>query len=929
MAANQAEVDLVVNAAGALPDLERQLSQIIRVAENEADAIDVPVAIDARDAARTLSIQLERAIEGAEGQVDGIEVGALINQRDALRTLDRQLSDVIQSANRGHVIDDRLLVQAVIDAPESIRNMGTELQRVVANIQADAPDVEIDVDVDEDVNRDVGRLRDSLSGLGTSALTAAKGIGGVAKSATVMGVAVGAGVNVVAGLVAALQQVAPAAAVATQAMLAQRLAAGTLQLAMIGVEDAIQRAFDPELSPEEFHKSLKGLAPEARLFVDQIHTMRRELRALQQGVQNRVFKDLDEALVALGTSTLPVVRGALNRTADSLNQMAKGVTESALLLSESGVLGQALDGATQGLENLEKVPGRLATSFGLLAAASAPAFDRITLAIDGLSLSVAEKLNRAFESGALEESINKSIDTIKQLGSTLGNFASGVGNIFSGLTQNGGGLFDILEKISLAFEDLTASSEFQSILNELSLTAGVLVESILPLIKEAFVQLTPVIEELAPVIRDFVTAIGPELIPIIQELGPILVDIAIILREQLPFAIEFTKASLEALGFVLNLIHGLLQNVIIPIVREVADVLDSEFIHTIRDLSSTLGNDLPAAAGLFEVMRSRVVDQIQAIAVAITSFILDLKSDVLGGITGFVNDAVGAFNDLTNRVSQAFSDLVGAIGRLIDDAIGRIRELPGAVAGAFSALAGDMYALGANAVGGFISGLTSGIGEVLSAARAIANSVTSTIAGALDIRSPSRKTRKQGRDTGKGLALGLKDSTSTVKKAAEDLAGVVVSSATAELSRPITTFFEEFKDQAGRAVGEVLNAGTLSVAAPITKFFDDLKDQVGRTLGEVLNAGTVDVADPITRFFEDMQDQVGRAVGEVLNGGRIDALPSPGLGGVPVTPLPTFQNDGTVVNVFMDGKLIHQVVDRRVQVATNQQARRNVFGVRI
>ena len=30
MAANQAEVDLVVSAAGALPNLERQLSQIVR-----------------------------------------------------------------------------------------------------------------------------------------------------------------------------------------------------------------------------------------------------------------------------------------------------------------------------------------------------------------------------------------------------------------------------------------------------------------------------------------------------------------------------------------------------------------------------------------------------------------------------------------------------------------------------------------------------------------------------------------------------------------------------------------------------------------------------------------------------------------------------------------------------------------------------------
>jgi len=742
MAANQAEVDLVVNAAGALPDLERQLSQIIRQTENDADAIDVDVAIQAREAARSLGAQLGAVVNAAEGSVDGVEVGVLIDQRDALQTLDRQLSQIVEITNRGGIVDDPVLVQAVLDGPESLRSISGELRQVVAAIQATDPEIEIDAELDRDVERNTVRLTSALEALGRAGRTSARGVGVLTGGVAALSLGAGGLVNTLAAVAATVQQIAPAAAVATSAILTQKLAAGTLQLAMVGVEDAIKGAFDPDLSPDDFHKSLKRLAPEARLFADALHTMRRELRAVQQGVQNRVFRDFDEIVTSLATRLGPTLTRSLNRAAVSLNAMGRNAAIAALQLGQQGALGQALAGANTALETLETTPGRVATSFGLLAAASSPALNRIATAVDDLSERIEQRLQGAFESGALEEAINGAVDSLAQLGTVLGNFGAGVGNIFSGLTQNGAGLFDVLEKVSESFERLTASREFQTILNELSLTAGVLVDNILPLIQEAFVQLGPVIEELAPVIRDFVSAIGPELIPIIQELGPILVDIALILKEQLPLAIDLANAAIDALGVALVIVGGALD-----IARQGAEQFsafyESDFVSSFRTASNAAVTHRDVLIEAFQRWTARAL-----------SLVLDFQ---------------GSLAEFSSNVRQT---VVAAFVGMGADIARTVQSIVQFVVTTFQGLPARMFTIGVQVMQGLASGLTSGAARVLSIARDIAESVSSTVERALDINSPSRVMKELGKFTVQGFVKGMEAELPNVRDAANKLSAI-------------------------------------------------------------------------------------------------------------------------------------------------------------
>lgn len=739
--ASQAEIDLVVSTAGTLPELERDLARIITRAENDADAIDVNAALNSSEALRTLDAQLTAVINRVEGEADGIEVGALIDQRDTVRTLRNQINGVVNDLSRTGAVDG-VQMRGVLNAVQTTREVRRQLDRVAQNLRGDTH-IPITVDVNE------SNLRRAIQGvarLGESVARALPNVAALAARGVALGASLGGVATFAAAAVAALQNVAPAAAVGTSALLAMQLASGSLRLAMVGVEDAVKAAFDPSLKPAELEKALKGLAPEARKVVVALAGMRKELRAVQQGVQNRVFKGFDEVLRSLGRTTLPLVQRALNQSADSLNVMGRGAAAAASELATTGTLGRALDGATKALENLSGIPAKIVTAFGQLATASAPALDKLTRRLDTAFTGLSEKLGKAFETGALETAINNAVSSIGQLFRIVGNVLSGLGNIFDGLSVSGSGLFGILEKITQAFEDLTASKEFQTILTELSQTATVLVENVLPLLKEAFVQLSPVIAELGPIVREFITAIGPDAKKVVEELGPVLLDIAKVLKEQLPFAIDLTISALQLLAIVLRAAHFVMEELVLPVVRKIKEFLNSEFVQSISNTSNAIGRFSSFSSASFTNFGSVVGAVIRSAVRSITG---------LGGLMR---------NDFVNSV-------VTSLGR----AVREFQRVPGLISDAFSALFDRMFSIGADVIRGLISGLRSQAGQLLGVARSIADEITGTIKGALGISSPSKVMIGVGEDTADGFLIGLRSVIPSIESAAQDLGRAVPS----------------------------------------------------------------------------------------------------------------------------------------------------------
>lgn len=661
-------------------------------------------------------------------------------------------------------------IDLIVNATNTLGELQRDIRRIVNIAERTAPPINIPVRVDRDDN--LRRLTSTLGGItGT--------LGRVAGGIATVGAAAGTAAPLLAGLAAATQQIAPAAAVATTGMVALGLTAGTLQLGFAGLEDAITAAFDPKKSPEDLAKAMEQLAPNAREFVGELVKMKSSFKNLQLDVQDRLFANLGGGIERLSRTVLPQVGAALGDTADSLNKMAIGAIKAADQLGTSGTLQRALDGATKGIENLADVPARAVTGFGQLAAAAAPAFDRITAAADRASVQIADRLSAAFESGALEDAINNSIDAIRQLVTVGGNLLGGLRNIISGLTVDGGGLFDQLEKISQAFEDLTASSEFQTILTELSATMATLVQNVLPLLQEAFVQLAPVIALLGPPLREFIDAIGPSLQDVIKELGPVLVDLATIFRDQMPTAIVFVTAALEDLALILKGVHFVLTTFVVPALRFVSDVINSEFVQSVAGMSRFISEKLLSVITDFDGFKQRVTGALNQVK---TQFV-NLKDSAIRSLATMVTDAIAAAQrfaaGLVAKAIQAKDSFVRAVSRMVADAVSQVRSLPGKIIGALSGLAGTMFSIGANIIAGLVNGISSKIGSLRSIAASAANAVTGQIRGLLGIHSPSTVTTEFGENTVQGFINGirnlipaLKAELATIATAVPVLAGV-------------------------------------------------------------------------------------------------------------------------------------------------------------
>jgi len=644
--ASTAEVDLVISTADTLPELERDLNAIIRTAEDGAPSIDVAASFEVQRTIAGLEGQLNAIIQAAEGDADSVELQATMDSALSLNAINADLRAITQRAESGA---EGINLQAELDEVASRLRLALGVAEVVADVEAAAPEIEVEVDVDRSGRGTAGarRLTSALTGILGPLTRVSGGILGV-------GVAASSTAPLLAGVATAVQAIAPASAVAVSGLTALALVGGATALAFQGVGDAITAAFDPEASPEDLAKAMENLAPNARAFVTELQSMKDEFRALREDVQQEFFAGFDQAMRNLGSTVLPQVSSALRTTATSLNRMALGAADAAVVLAQDGVLGQALSGATKGLQNLERVPGQVVTSLGLLGAAASPAFDRITQAAADAATKVSDRLSEAFESGALEEAINGAVDAIAQLGRIAGNVFGGLGNIIGTVSAQGGGLFATLEKITQAFEDATASDGFQLALKALLEVGSTLVSTVLPLISSALQQLGPVFQALSAPVQILVRALGEGIGKIFEALGPVLLSVANAFGQLVLVVTPFVTLAGNLIAAILPgltpLFEGLGQalNALIPFAEAVAATLTT------------------ALVPLFTKLATEVLPQLIPPFVELSTRIFPVLTEIIIGLTPTLTKLATTFGELVIALTPVIVELINLTLVLVD-----------------------------------------------------------------------------------------------------------------------------------------------------------------------------------------------------------------------------------------------------------------------
>jgi phage-related protein len=439
--------------------------------------------------------------------------------------------------------------------------------------------------------------------------------------------------------------------------------------------------------------------------------------------------------------------------------MAQGAGSAATRLGKNGTLGQALDSSTDAFGNLERIPGQVLTAIVQLAAAGGPLLDRITGRIADFVDSASKALDNAFESGALSEEVNEAAEAFQQLGRIVGNIFGTIGNIFSVASEQGDGLFGTLEKITQAMEDFTATEEFRDALRALIDTGAVLVDSILPVIEEAFRALLPVIEVLAPPVQELITLIGDQLATLIPELAPVLVELAEVLGVVLEAITPLIEQGINILIEIMPELVPLLQAVadlftqLSPLIEyfavgasallvpalEFAIEFFTYFVLGLADIIEWVDQVIVALFEFSEGAIKTVLVPAVQIAVAVlrgdwatawdvaqtsardASFSITRSNvDMVQNVIAFLKDM---FGQMASLGLQGFGYFQRLAFQAADYVIGQIFRLRDWTITTLYGLAGDLYNAGANMINSLARGILSQLGSAVAAAQEVVGSI--------------------------------------------------------------------------------------------------------------------------------------------------------------------------------------------------------------
>ncbi|MDA1576461.1 tail length tape measure protein [Bacillus cereus group sp. TH242-3LC] len=284
---------------------------------------------------------------------------------------------------------------------------------------------------------------------------------------------------------------------------------------------------------------------------------------------------------------------------------------------------------------------------------------------------------------------------------------------------------------------------------------------ILPQLIDAAIQiittLMNAIVENLPLIIDAGIKILNSLIEGIIQIFPQLIDAALQIITQLTDAIiqNLPQIIESGIQILTKLIEGIIQ-VLPQIVDAVIKIIDK--------FTEVIVQNLPQIIDAGVQILTKLIDGIIQVLPQLVATAIRLMAELLKAIIEHLPELLDAGVQLIEALIDGVLSLLGEVFSSGVEIGGQLLESLGNV---------DLFDIGVNIVQGLINGIGSMVGEALSAAKELGSSIASTVAGVLNIHSPSRVMRDLGIYTGQGLVKGIGSMENPVYRAAKEMAVIV------------------------------------------------------------------------------------------------------------------------------------------------------------
>jgi len=192
-------------------------------------------------------------------------------------------------------------------------------------------------------------------------------------------------------------------------------------------------------------------------------------------------------------------------------------------------------------------------------------------------------------------------------------------------------------------------------------------------------------------------------------------------------------------------------------------------------------------------------DTLKAAAIRTWEGIKQAIRDAVSNIQIWFNDLVQKiqekWKEIWDKAVEIWNNITTSISNAINDAKNNIVNTLNSI---------NLYEIGKNIIQGLINGITSMAGSVASKAQEIANNITNTIKGALNIHSPSRVMMEMGRNVGEGMAIGMDQSQVQVAQSSANMAGATIGGAMTSTVNQTNSFNIQGGNNTQAIVSEVM-----------------------------------------------------------------------------------------------------------------------------
>ena len=234
------------------------------------------------------------------------------------------------------------------------------------------------------------------------------------------------------------------------------------------------------------------------------------------------------------------------------------------------------------------------------------------------------------------------------------------------------------------------------------------------------------------------------------------------------------------LTMVTNLLQGIVQA--LPQIASTAVIV----LMTLLDgLSAQLPQLIPIGVNAVLNLVQGILDNLPQIIDSGLKLILGLAQGLINALPDLVGKAPILIGQLVggiiNRLPQILQAGVQLLGALANGFIASVPRLIGAIPGMVGQimhgfLSANWFSVGLNIITGIASGIAGAAGRLVTAAVNAADNALNWVKRKLGIHSPSRVFRDQvGEMIGEGMAVGIDESASKVRKAAGRLTGILPS----------------------------------------------------------------------------------------------------------------------------------------------------------